>query len=86
MLFLKYLVIALLCIYAIILLVFVFRSRKPVKTLILTASVGLITLTVVNLLSSYTGVGLNVNVLTVGGSAVFGIPGVFSMLIIRMFF
>ena len=82
----KYLLIALIVIYDIIFLVFLSKSKKPIKTLLVSLTVGIVTLTVVNLTAAFTGVSLSINAWTVGGSAIFGLPGVLSMLLIRMFF
>ena len=59
-------------------------SRLGLKTLLVSALSGIVTFTAVNLLSSVTGITLSVNAWTLGSSAVFGMPGVLGLLILRM--
>lgn len=54
------------------------------KTLLFSALSGIVVFTVVNLLSSLTGITISVNAWTLGSSAVFGMPGVLGLLILRM--
>ena len=70
-------------VYAITFLVFSFKTGKPLKTIILNASLGLGAFIVLNLLSGYTGVHLGMNAWTVLCSAATGMPGVVLMVIMR---
>ena len=81
----KVIAIILAVVYALCLLVAVARQGKFLKTLTATALSGVCGLLVVNILSLFTGVSLVPTVYTVGASAVFGIPGVVAMLVLKMF-
>ncbi len=78
--------IILLLIYSVFLMFFSYKSGKMLKTLLLSAFLGLAVLTLVNAFSVYTGVDISVNGWTVGSSAVFGVPAVFGLLLLRIFF
>lgn len=84
--FIKISFIIILIIYTVILLYLSYKNGKTVKTLLLFSLSGMLTFTVINLLSGLTGIGINVNVWTLSSSAVFGIPGVLGLLVLRMFF
>lgn len=84
--FIKISFIILLLVYAVLLLCFCFKSGRTVKTLLLSSLSGLAVMTAINVLSHFTGVEIAVNGWSVSSSALFGIPGVLGMLIIRMFF
>ena len=84
--FIKISFIIILVLYTIILLYFSYKNGKILKTLLLFSLSGVLMFTVINLLSGLTGIGINVNVWTLSSSAVFGIPGVFGLLVLRMFF
>lgn len=86
MIFLKISFIVLASLYVILLAYFCFKSGSFVKTLLISALLGVAVFTAVNISSHYTGVALSVNAWTLGASAVFGFPGVLGMLILRMFF
>ncbi len=75
-----------LVLYLIILLVLCHKSGKFLKTALLFILSGVAAFTVVNIISSYTGVSVPVNLWTVGTSAALGLPGVLGLLLIRMFF
>jgi len=82
----KIVAICALVIYAIIMLAFAYKTKKTMKTLFISALVGIVTLTLLNTVSSYTGVYIAVNPWTVGGAATFGIPGVVALITVRLFF
>ena len=84
--FIKISFIILLVVYLCVFLYFCHKNGKFFKTLLLSCLSGLLTFTIVNLLSHFTGVNLPVNAWTTGTSALFGIPGVFGLLTVRMFF
>ncbi len=86
MLFLKISFIIVLSVYVILLLFFCHKDGRFFKTLFLSVLTGIAVLTVVNLTSRFTGVCIPVNAWTCGSSALFGIPGVLGILLIRMFF
>ncbi len=61
------------------------KSKKPIKSTILTLSIGLISLFVVNITSSFTGVYIPLSTLTICSSAIGGIPAVTLLLVLNMF-
>lgn len=62
------------------------RSGKFFKSLILNALLGLLTLTVINLLSRFTGFSIALNYYTVLGSALFSLPAVIFFLLLPFIF
>lgn len=84
--FVKIFSIILVCLYLLVLSIFAKKSGSFLGTLLLSAVSGVVTMAVINLSSKFTGVVLPVNMYTVGGSALFGIPGVLGLLVIRLFF
>ncbi len=86
MLFLKIFSIILGVIYACVLLYYCYKNGRIFKTLGLFVASGWLTLVLVNISSAFTGIGIPVNAWTVGGSGVFGLPGVLGLLVLRMFF
>ena len=84
--FIKIFSIILVCLYLIVLFVFAKKSGGFFKTLLLSALSGVLAMAVVNVLSGVTGVDLPVNPYTVLSSATLGIPGVFGLLTLRLFF
>lgn len=82
--YLKYSVIGLLIITSLIILIFALLSKKPLKTLIINALLGLISLAVVDLVSRYTGVYICLNEWTVSASAVLGIPSVLGFVLLQL--
>lgn len=75
-----------LCIIELILLFLAARSGKFFKTVILNAVLGLLTLTLINLLSRFTGFGIAVNVYTILGSTLFSVPAVIFFLLLPFVF
>ncbi len=84
--FIKISFILFLLIYALCFIILCYKSGKMIKTMLLSAVSGLAVMTAVNLLSKFTGVFIAVNGWTTLSSALFGMPGVLGLLIIRMFF
>ncbi|MDD4699224.1 MAG: pro-sigmaK processing inhibitor BofA family protein [Oscillospiraceae bacterium] len=82
----KIVAITALVVYSIVLLAFAYKTKKTIKTLFFSALIGIITMTVLNLTSHYTGVYIAVNPWTVGSAATFGIPGVVALVTVRLFF
>ncbi|MDR1466959.1 MAG: pro-sigmaK processing inhibitor BofA family protein [Oscillospiraceae bacterium] len=60
------------------------RSKNPIKKALTWSFWGIIALTIVNITSSLTSASLPVSLLSVGVSAVMGIPGVTMLLILNM--
>ena len=71
-------------VYALAFLVFAFKTGKALKSIIINAALGLGAFITLNLLSSYTGVGLGVNPWSLLCSASAGIPGVALMVVMRV--
>lgn len=71
-------------IYAVFLLAFALKTKRPLKTLMLSALLGIAALLCVNLTSGLTGVALNINGWTLTTSLAAGIPGVLAMLTLRI--
>lgn len=62
------------------------KNKKPILRGLLSVSIGLISLIVVNIAGVYTGVTLPYSMLSVTISAIGGIPGVTAMLGLNLFF
>lgn len=77
-------IIAVLIILFLILIQVSAKVKKPIRKALLSMIVGILSLLAVNLFSSFTGVSLPVSMLSLGISAVGGIPGVTTMLILNM--
>ena len=71
---------------AIALIIFSFRGKRPFRTMMITALLGLLTLTIVCISGIFTGVSLPINAWTVSCSALGGIPGVITLLILKIIF
>ncbi|MDO5124380.1 MAG: pro-sigmaK processing inhibitor BofA family protein [Eubacteriales bacterium] len=79
-----------LVVIGVVLLVFTFiyflcKKKKPLKRAFLSMLLGVLSLIAVDLSGIYTGVFLPISALSLSVSAVFGIPGVASMLVIANF-
>lgn len=61
------------------------KSKHPVRNAFLCLLIGPLCMLCVNLTSVFTGVVIPVSPLSVSASAVLGIPGVTSMLLLQMF-
>ena len=72
------------CIYGLCALVFLVRTKKPFRNLLLSAAIGLAALLAVHFTGPLTGVELPLNPWSVLCSAAAGIPGVLLMLGMRM--
>lgn len=83
---LKYLILSVLIFGVLAILLLAIRSRKFFKTLLINGILGILAITVIDITSKYSGVYIPVNYYTVGSSAVFGLPGVFGLLIANFIF
>ncbi len=61
------------------------RVEKPVRSFLRGALGGVAALMAVNVLSSWTAVGIAVNAVTVGCAALLGTPGAILLLLVRLF-
>ena len=62
------------------------RSKKPIQKTLISIGVGFCALLAVNLSGYFTGVHLPLNPLSIGVSAVGGIPGVTTLLLLNLLF
>ena len=83
---LKYGGIATFIIGGIALLICAAKTRKPFKSLMLSAFIGVSVLALIDLTAKFTGVHIPINQYTVAGSALFGIPAVCGFLILPIIF
>ncbi|MCL2508894.1 MAG: pro-sigmaK processing inhibitor BofA family protein [Oscillospiraceae bacterium] len=84
--FFKVFIISLISAAALAVLVTMFKTKRGAKVLFLTVLQGVAALFAVNIIGLLTGVTLAVNWYTLGASAVFGAPGVISMLLLEVIF
>jgi pro-sigmaK processing inhibitor BofA len=61
-----------------------FRTKKPIRALVGSGAQGVCALAAVNILGTFTGVSLGLNVFTGLCCAVLGIPGVISLLVLKI--
>ena len=83
---LKYITISLLSLSAFIIFCFAVKSKKILKTLLLNGFMGICLLAIIDLTSRFTGVHIPINIYTVSGSAVFGIPALIGFLLLGFIF
>ena len=83
---LKWLAIIILALGAFCVLWFCFKSRKPIRYLLINFAVSAAAFMVINLTEKYTGIRIPVNYFTVTASAVFGVPAVIALLVLRLIF
>lgn len=81
---LKTIFILLAAVYAITFLFFAFKSKKPLRTIVLSAALGIAVFVLLNLASGYTGIKLGVNPWSIICAACAGVPGVVLMVVMRM--
>ena len=62
----------------------ILRAKRPVRTAVCGVLTGLAALLTVNLTGVFTGVALPVSILSIGVSAVAGIPGVTMLLLLNL--
>ncbi len=86
MTFLKYSGIAAVVLSGLAILIVCVLGRKPLRCIILNIAIGVAALAAVNITARFTGVYIPVNEWTVGGSAVFGMPGVCGIILLQMIF
>ena len=67
-------------------LVTLIKSKRPVRGLLGSALQGACALAAVNVTGMFTGVSLGINVFTGAVSAVLGVPGVITLLLLKVIF
>ena len=78
--------IVLLVIYFILMFVFALLEKKPISTIVKFMVLGVSVLVLINVTSPLTKISLPVNLYTVLGSACVGIPGVITLLLLKIIF
>ena len=73
-------------VYFLVYIILAMCTKKPLRTVLLNALCGIISLMAVNLTSRYTGLYIPTNPYTAGISAAGGIAGVVFILVLRLFF
>ena len=86
MVHLKYFAITLLIVSLLILFVFIFINKKPIRTLLINIIFGVLILTVINLTKRVSGIYIPVNWYTVLGACLYGIPFVIGFLLFNLIF
>lgn len=86
MLWLKITLITLTSIYGLVYIILAFMTKKPIRTILWTALLGVLSLAAVNLSASFTGVGIPINAYTVGLSAAGGVPAAAALILFRTIF
>jgi len=84
--FFKFFSIGLLCISEGVILFFAFLSRKPIKTLLLNAFLGIGALCILKLIENFSGIFIPINQYTVLLGGTMGLPSVVAILILRLIF
>ena len=62
----------------------IFRAKKPLRLIVSSLTEGVCALAAVNIVGVFTGVSLGFGWFSIGCCAAFGVPGVISMLLMRM--
>ncbi|MBE6761854.1 MAG: hypothetical protein E7551_06165 [Ruminococcaceae bacterium] len=83
---LKIIFICLCVVYGFLYFIFAVGTNKPFKTIIFYAFIGLAGLTLVNLTSKLSNVFIPINAYTLSISALLGLPGTISLLLLQMIF
>ena len=78
--------ISVLSLFTLILVVLHIKSRRPFRSALINALLGLAAVAAVNLTAHFTGVRVPINIYTVPGAAVFGIPAVAASIIFQILF
>ncbi|MBO4433234.1 MAG: pro-sigmaK processing inhibitor BofA family protein [Clostridia bacterium] len=81
---LSVLLISLLSVSAFVLIILYIRSRRPIRSAVLNALLGLAALAAVDLTARFTGVYIPINIYSLPGAAIFGMPAVCAFVIIQM--
>ena len=82
----KIIFICLCLIYVFLYFIFAAGTKKPFKTIFFYAFLGLFGIAAVNITTHFSGVHIPINAYTLGTSAILGLPGTISLLILRIIF
>ena len=69
---------------AVAVLVALFKTKRPVRSLVGSGAQGICALAAVNIAGAFTGVSIGLNLFTGVGCIVLGIPGVVAMLVLKL--
>ncbi len=69
---------------AIAVIVALFKTKRPIRSLVGSGAQGICALAAVNIAGAFTGVSLGLNLFTGISCVVLGIPGVIAMLILKL--
>lgn len=78
--------IVLFVIYCVLMLAFALLEKRPIYTIIKFMVFGILVLVLINITSPLTKISLPVNLYTVLGSACMGVPGVITLLLLKIIF
>lgn len=84
--YLKIILSALILLYIILFLYLCIRYKNGIKLILLNSSLGLFALTILKLTSFLTGITININIIAVFLSGVFGISGVAGYILMQFLF
>ena len=79
-----YVLISVLVLFAVLLIFFCIKSRRPLRTAAINAALGIAALAAVNLTARFTGVHIPLNVYTVPGAAIFGMPACAAFVVLEI--
>lgn len=82
----KYFVIAFAAASALLILIFAFLSKRPLRLLLLNALAGICALAAINLTARFSGVHIPINQATAVGGCVFGLPAIAGFLLLNFIF
>ena len=71
-------------IYFLVYIILAFCGKKPIRTMLLFALLGILSLTAVNLTSKFTGVSIPLNIWTASVCTAGGVPATVALLMLRM--
>ena len=83
---LKIAVIILLSVFGFVIFIFAILGRKPLRTILLNAFIGLTALAIINLTAKFSGVFIPINAYSVIGSSAFGLPAIILFLFAGILF
>lgn len=82
----KNILILILFVFSITIMILFVLTKKPFKTLLLNAFMGICALAIIDLTSTLSGVYIPINTYTVAGAGIFGIPAICGFLILKLIF
>ena len=83
---LKIIFICICFIYGFLYFIFAAGTKKPIRTMLFYAFLGVMGIVTVNLTAKFSGVHLPVNAYTLGSAAALGLPGTIGLLLLRIIF